>query len=215
MKRNFSAFTTKEFDVLVVGGGIFGACAVWEAASRGLSVALIEKNDFGHASSANHLKMVHGGIRYIQHADIPRIRESCHERSALLRIAPHLVEPLPVIIPTYGHGMKGKEVLGAGMAIYDLVTIDRNRGIRDSARKIPRGAFLRPEEVQEILPGIERKGLTGAAVFHDGQIYNPPRLAISFIRSAVAAGAQVANYVELKKIVFDGGRVSVPRFSTS
>lgn len=207
MRRQLDRISSIEFDLLVVGGGIYGACAAWEAASRGLSVALVEKADFGHASSANHLKMVHGGIRYIQHADIPRIRESCHERSALLRIAPHLVEPLPIMIPTYGHGMKGKEILGAGMAAFDLVTFDRNRDINDSARQIPRGSFLSKEEVVDIVPGINKEGLTGAAVFHDGQIYNPPRLALSFIRSAVARGAEVANYVELKKVVVEDGRV--------
>ena len=207
MQRRLDRIRSKNFDLLVVGGGIYGACAAWEAASRGLSVALVEKADFGHASSANHLKMVHGGIRYIQHVDIPRIRESCRERSALLRIAPHLVEPLPIIIPTYGHGMKGKEILGVGMALFDLVTFDRNRGINDPSRKIPRGSFLSAAEVAKIVPGISKEGLTGAAVFHDGQIYNPPRLALSFIRSAVEAGAEVANYAELKKVIVEGGSV--------
>lgn len=207
MRRRLDRISSIEFDLLVVGGGIYGACAAWEAASRGLSVALVEKADFGHASSANHLKIVHGGIRYIQHGDIPRVRESCRERSALLRIAPHLVEPLPIMIPTYGHGMKGKEILGAGMAAFDLVTFDRNRDINDPARKIPRGSFLNTAEVVNIIPGIKRDGLTGAAVFHDGQIYNPPRLALSFVRSAVARGAEVANYAELKKVIVEDGCV--------
>ncbi len=207
MQRRLDRISSKNFDLLVVGGGIYGACAAWEATSRGLSVALVEKADFSHASSANHLKMVHGGIRYIQHVDIPRIRESCHERSALLRIAPHLVEPLPIIIPTYGHGMKGKEILGAGMALFDLITFDRNRGINDPARKIPRGSFLSAAEVVKIVPGISKEGLTGAAVFHDGQVYNPPRLALSFIRSAAEAGAEVANYAELKNVIIEDGRV--------
>lgn len=205
--REITALTGRVFDLIVVGGGFFGAAAAWEAASRGLVVALIEKNDFISASSANHLKMAHGGIRYTQHADIPRIRESCHERSTLLRIAPHLVEPLPIIIPTYGHGMKGKEILRAGMAFYDLVTCDRNRGIQCPDRKVPRGSFLNTEEVAAVIPGIEQKGLTGAAVFYDGQMYNPPRLGVSFIRSASSAGATALNYCELKKIEIHSGRV--------
>src|SRR3970040_2512816 len=111
MIRDLNKLENTEYDVIIVGGGIFGACALWEAAHRGLTACLIEKGDFCEATSANHYKMVHGGIRYIQHGDIKRLRESSVERSAFLRIAPHLVTPLPVVIPTYGHGMKGKEIL--------------------------------------------------------------------------------------------------------
>ena len=130
MKRDISALAEKEYDLVIVGGGIFGVCAAWDAALRGLSVAIVEKGDFSHATSANHFKMVHGGIRYLQHGDFARVRESSRERSALLRIAPHLVKPLPIVIPTYGHGMKGKAFLGAGFLFYDLLTSDRNRGIQ-------------------------------------------------------------------------------------
>jgi glycerol-3-phosphate dehydrogenase len=137
MKRNISQLTNKGFDVVIIGGGMFGVCAAWEAAQRGLSAALIERGDFCQATSANHFKMVHGGIRYLQHLDINRIRESSRERAAFLRTSPHLVQPLPIVIPTYGHGMKGKEVLGAGMFLYDVLTADRNRGIPDPLRRIP------------------------------------------------------------------------------
>ncbi|MEZ4659952.1 MAG: FAD-dependent oxidoreductase [Caldilineaceae bacterium] len=138
MRRDISALANKEYDLIVVGGGIFGICAAWDAALRGLSVALIEQGDFGHATSANHFKVVHGGIRYLQHADIPRIRESSAERSALLRVAPHLVHPMPFVIPTYGHGMESREAMTAALIAYDLCTFDRNRGIKDPTRHIAR-----------------------------------------------------------------------------
>jgi glycerol-3-phosphate dehydrogenase len=99
LERNPAALSSQVYDLVIVGGGIFGVCAAWEAALRGLSVALVEKGDFVRAASSNHFKMVHGGIRYLQHGDIARIRESSRERSALLRIAPHLVKPLPIVIP--------------------------------------------------------------------------------------------------------------------
>jgi glycerol-3-phosphate dehydrogenase len=134
MRRDISAMAGKEYDLIVVGGGIFGVCAAWDAALRGLSVALVEKGDFCHASSANHLRMVHGGIRYLQHADIPRVRESSRERSELLSIAPHLVRPLPITIPTYGHGMKGKEALGVGIFLYDLEQDDTRPGETNPTR---------------------------------------------------------------------------------
>lgn len=207
MNRNTRELGGREYDMIVVGGGIFGACAAWDAASRGLNTALLEKRDFSHATSANHLKMVHGGIRYMQHGDVIRVRESSRERTALLRIARHLVRPLPVIMPTYGNGKKGKLFLGTGVWLYDLLTLDRNRRISDPARRIPRGRLMPRREVRNHFPGLEPKGLTGAAVFYDGQMYNPPRLALSFIRSAYAAGAQVANYLDVTGFLVKGNRV--------
>lgn len=207
MRRNTSSMAGKEYDVVVVGGGIFGACAAWDAALRGLSIALIEKRDFCHASSANHLRMVHGGIRYLQHADLCRIRESSHERSELLRIAPHLVYPIPIVVPTYGHGIKGKEFFGMGILLYDLLTFDRNWGIRDPSRRIPRGHFISRQEILRLFPGLDEKGLTGGAVFHDGQMYNPQRLGLSFLKSAVNAGADVANYAEVTKFLQRRNRI--------
>jgi glycerol-3-phosphate dehydrogenase len=206
MNRDISTLSQKEYDVLIVGGGIFGAAAIWDAAQRGLRAALIEKCDFSHGTSANHFKMVHGGIRYLQHADLYRIRESSRERSALLRIAPHMVRPLPIVIPTYGHGIKGKGFLGAGMLLYDLLTHDRNRGLNDG-RRIPPARFLSRGSVQKLFPGLDGKAVSGAAMFFDGQMYNPPRLALAFIRSAVSAGADVANYVEAVKFLKKGNRV--------
>jgi len=91
LKRELFRLAGKEFDLIIIGAGAYGSCVAWEAASRGFSVALVEKGDFCSATSANHLKMVHGGIRYLQHADVYRVRESSRERSALLKIAPHLV----------------------------------------------------------------------------------------------------------------------------
>ena len=207
MRRDTKTLESREFDLVVIGGGIFGVCAAWDAALRGLSVALLEKGDFSHATSASHHKVVHGGIRYLQHGDIPRVRESSRERSALLRIAPHLVHPLPIVIPTYGHGAKGKGILRCGFFVYDLLTLDRNRGIRDPSRHIPAGRFLSRNDVLRLFPGIQPYGLTGGAVFCDGQVYNPPRLALAFVRAAVGAGAVAANYIEVTKLLRDERRI--------
>ena len=149
--------TESPYDLIVIGGGIFGACAAWDAASRGLRVALLEKGDFSEATSANHLKMIHGGIRYMQHLDIPRVWESVRDRSALLRIAPHLSHPVPIAIPTYGHGIQGKEFLGAGFHLYDLLTFNRNRGIGDPTRRIPAARFSYPPGNPRAFPGSESR----------------------------------------------------------
>jgi glycerol-3-phosphate dehydrogenase len=198
----------KEYDLVIIGGGIFGACAAWDAASRGLKVALLEKKDFSHATSANHLKMVHGGIRYLQHGDVVRVWESVRERTALLKIAPHLVRPLPIVMPTYGHGKRGKAVLGVGISLYDLLTLDRNRRIADKGRRIPGGRLISRQETLKYFPGIEQWGLTGAAVFYDAQMYSPPRIAISFLRSAGSAGADIANYMEVTGFLKCDGRIA-------
>jgi glycerol-3-phosphate dehydrogenase len=195
VRRDPAALTGRVHDVVVVGGGIFGACVAWDAALRGLSVALLEAGDFSHATSANSFKMIHGGVRYLQHADLFRLRESVRERRALLRIAPHLVRPLPILIPTYGHGLQGRAFLRAGLELYDLLAADRNRGVRDPGRRIPAVRTVSREACLRLAPDIEARRLTGGVLFHDAQMYSPPRLGLAFVRSAVEAGASAANYV--------------------
>lgn len=208
MKRDLSRLNANKYDVLVVGAGIYGACAAWDAAQRGLSVALLEAGDFSHATSANSYKIVHGGIRYLQQADFALVRASSQERNALLRIAPHLIHPLPIVIPTYGYGLKGKAILRAGFLVYDLMTCDRNNGIADRDRWIPNGRALSRDHVLDLFPGLPTEKLTGGVIMCDAQMYNPPRLALSFIRSAVRAGADAANYVRVINFLRDGRRVT-------
>ncbi len=206
MKRDLHKLTNKEYDVVIIGGGMFGACALWEASHRGLSACLIERGDFCEATSANHYKMVHGGIRYIQHGDLIRLRESSMERSAFLRIAPHLVTPLPILIPTFGHGMKGKEVLKLGMFLYDSITAGRNYKINDPQRKIPLCYSLSKDEVLNLFPGIKKNDLTGGAVFNDAQMYSPARLVLTFIKSACEMGADAVNYTEAETLLIKNNR---------
>jgi glycerol-3-phosphate dehydrogenase len=208
LERNIRDLTDNEFDLVVVGAGIFGICVAWDAVLRGLSVVLIDKGDFSHATSANHFKMVHGGIRYLQHGDLKRVRESSQERNVLLRIAPHLVQPMPFVLPTYGHGLQGKEIMAAGLLLYDLLTLDRNKGLRDSQRQIPRGRLLSRADCLTLFPYLEAEGLTGAAIFCEAQMYNPPRLSLAFLQSAVAAGAQAANYVSATGLLKQGNRIT-------
>jgi glycerol-3-phosphate dehydrogenase len=191
----------------VVGGGIYGATLIWEARLRGLSVALVEKADFGGATSANSLKTIHGGLRYLQNVDFKRMRESIRERTTLMKIAPHLVHPLPVLIPTYGYGLKGKQVLSLALAINDLVSCDRNR-LPDPQKHIPNGRVISKQKCLELLPDIPTQGLTGGAIFYDAQVYNSERLTISFLRSAHQIGATLANYVEVTGFLQNGNCIS-------
>ena len=208
MGRSLAALAGTEFDVVVVGGGITGAATAWDAAQRGLSVALLERGDFGGATSAESLKVVHGGVRYLQHLDVVRVRESSGERRALLRMAPHLVQPMPFVVPTYGHGMRGPEILGAAFVVLNALTADRNRGLTDPARLVPAARIVSRARVLEWFPDIAKEGLTGAGVFYDGQLFNPPRLVWALVRTAARAGAAVANYCDVTSLVLQGGRVS-------
>ncbi|NEP08246.1 MAG: FAD-dependent oxidoreductase, partial [Okeania sp. SIO4D6] len=207
MERNLTELTNQVYDVLVIGGGIYGATLAREASLCGLSVALVEKNDFGAATSANSLKTIHGGLRYLQNADFKRMRESIHERTTLMRIAPHLIHPLPVLIPTYGHGLKGKEALSIALAVNDLVSCDRNR-LLDQQKHIPNGRVISQKKCLELLPGISTQGLTGGAIFYDAQVYNSERLNISFLRSADQKGATLANYVEVNGFIQNDNRIT-------
>src|SRR6185437_9552302 len=195
-KRVLAELAEREFDLLVIGGGAFGAAAAWDATLRGLKVALIEQGDFGSGASAECFKMVHGGIRYLQHGNIGRLRASCRERSAFLRTAPHLVKPLPIVVPTFGFGRKGKAFLAAGMYAYDALTAGRNAAISDRSRRIPGTRLLSRREVLQIFPELDDKSLTGGAVFADGQMYNAARLVLAYVKSAAGRGATVANYLQ-------------------
>jgi glycerol-3-phosphate dehydrogenase len=196
----------EKFDVVVVGGGIGGACTAWDAALRGLRVALIEQSDFGAGTSAQSLKVLHGGIRYLQHLDISRLRESCGERAAFLRIAPHLTRPLPFALPTYGWGMRGKLPLRAAFQLLNIFTADRNAGIRDRNQHIPAPFILSRREFVEKFPAFDAPGLTGAGVFYDGQMLNPARIVYSAVRSAQAASAVAANYCAAERLLVRDGR---------
>ena len=207
MKRDLAQLSNNIFDICVIGGGIYGACVAWDAVSRGLSVALVDKGDFGHATSANSAKVVHGGFRYLQHGDLVRIRESIKERRALLRIAPHLVYLMPCLMPTYGHGLMGPEALRLALTVYDLIGWDKNRGLNDPDRQVPPGRILSRQECLRLVPGIRGNGLTGAAIWYDGQMLNTERLTLAFVRSADQAGAVVANYVRVTALIREGNRV--------
>ena len=207
MRRNLVELAAREFDVVVVGGGICGAAAAWDASQRGLSVALLERGDFGGETSANSLKVVHGGIRYLQHLDVRRVRESSRERSALLRVAPHLVHPLPVVVPTFGHGLLGAEALGVAFALLNGLTADRNRGISDPARRIPAARLVSRREAATWHPELDVPGFTGAGLFWDGQLYNPPRLVWEFVRTARGRGPWRPSTPRCKAFS-DGARAS-------
>jgi glycerol-3-phosphate dehydrogenase len=207
VKRDLAALADREHDLLVVGGGIHGAAAAWDAAQRGLSVALVEGADFGSGTSWNSLKTIHGGLRHLQRADLRSLRESVRERTALLRIAPELVRPRSFLVPLYGHGLRGREAMAAGLLAADLLSAGRNDGLPPSHR-IPRSRLLSAGEVRERAPQVDSAGLTGGAWWTDGQVDSSERLLLGFLHAAADAGAVLANRIEVTALRRKDGRVA-------
>jgi glycerol-3-phosphate dehydrogenase len=200
MRRDLTSFLDTTFDLLVIGAGIHGACIAWDAALRGLSVAVIDQGDFGAATSANSLRIVHGGLRYLARGDFGRMRESIRERSTLLHIAPVLVEPLPVLIPTYSRRLRGRAAMGMALLLNELISLDRNRGLPPD-RAIPAGHLISREECLRLFPWFSRQGLTGGALWYDARLRHPERLTVSFVSSAADRGAVAANYVQANRLL--------------
>ena len=206
MKRDPGKLATRDYDLLVVGGGIHGAFIAWDAALRGLEVALIEQGDFGHATSANSLKIVHGGLRYLRDGDLGLVRRMSRERLALLRIAPHLVRPLPCLMPTYQSLGTSRALMAVALRLNDLIGHDRNRH-GDLARHLPASRIMTRNEALSLAPGLRREGLTGGALWYDAQMYSPERLTLAVVRAAAGSGADVANYLRADGLCLRGGRV--------
>ena len=204
---SLDSLAATELDLLVIGAGIHGAFAAWDAARRGWRVALVDRGDFGGASSANSLKIVHGGFRYLQHGDVARLRESSAARAALLDLAPHLVEPLPCVMPSYGRMSRGPLVLGVALRAYSLLSL----GTGSAARRIPRGRLIDGEEYARLAGPLALPGARGGALWYDALLLSPDRLLIAVVRSAARDGANVANYVEATRLlrVADGARERV------
>ena len=203
MIRDLDRLTGRTFDVLVVGGGIYGLAIAYDAAQRGLSVALIERDDFGSGASFNHLRTIHGGLRYLQSIEVGRARESVRERRTVARIAPQAVRPLPFAVPLYRSPLRGKIAMRAGFALDRIVSLGRNRGVPASHR-LPGGRVVSRSSAIQRFPGLRRRGLTGAAIFHDYVTTEPDRFTFAFALGAAEHEAILANHLEAVAPLVDG-----------
>jgi len=207
VKRDIEKLTQQRFDIIVVGAGIHGACIARDAAMRGLSVALVDKGDLCGQTSHNSLKIIHGGLRYLQHLNIKRTLDSIKEQKIWLTIAPHLVKPMQCIMPTYGHGIRGPEIMWCGIKAYELLGLGKNHNIPDH-RKIPSGSVVSRKKCLQMIPGIDSDNLTGAAIWYDAQVFAADEAVIEIAASAAHHGAQVANYLTAQKILLDKQKVT-------
>ncbi len=206
MRRATDRLTNETFDILIIGGGVTGACVARDASLRGLTVALIERNDFANATSAHNSKLVHGGLRYLRNFELGLVRESLRERRVWQRIAPHLVHPLPFLVPLYGAGFKARATLSAGLTLYDLLSFDRGR-LDDPAQRLPRHSWLSAKEALAREPVLDGPNFEGAFQYYDAQMYSPERLALECLIDADLHGAALANYVEATRLLLRNNKV--------
>ncbi len=192
------AMAAEPMDVLIIGGGITGAGIARDAALRGVRVALVDKSDVAGGTSSRSSRLIHGGLRYLEHGDLRLVFEASRERRILLRIAPHLVRPLPFLFPAYRGARVPPWKLRAGLWLYDLLAAFRN---------VHAHRWLGAKRVRAVEPGLRDKDLAGAGLYYDAQT-DDARLALATLRSAAAAGALIASYTEVLALAKPDGRVA-------
>ena len=198
----------KEYDVVVIGGGITGASVAYEAASRGLSVALLERHDYGSKTSSATSKLIHGGLRYLANMELGLVRESLRERRILENIAPNFVYPMANMIVSDRQSLKSrKNILKIGMILYDILSFDK-RWTWDKNKKLPCHSMLSREETIKRESALEHDDLTGSLIYYDCASISPERLTLAFVKSAQACGADTANYMEVTGFIKKGNIIN-------
>ena len=188
----------ESFDVVIIGGGINGAAIARDASLRGLAVALIERDDYAAGTSSRSSRLIHGGVRYLEHGYLHLVFEASRERRVLLRTAPHLVRPLTFTWPVYRSARLPRWKILAGLWLYDLLALFRN--VKNHAR-------LSPQDVLDREPALERAGLTGGALYYDART-NDTRLTLANVIDAADVGATVLNHANVTGLVRDGARAA-------
>ncbi len=187
-----------DFDLIIIGAGINGAGVARDAAMRGLNVLLLDKGDVGSGTSSGSTRLIHGGLRYLEHGEPRLVRESLRERETLLRIAPHLVRPLPFLLPVYKRARRGLLLLRLGMITYDLLSLGKS---------LPRHQMLSRGEALALAPGLNKEGLRGAALYYDAQVEFAERLVVENALAAIEHGAQVMTYTRVSEFIVENGRL--------
>ena len=196
-QENLDRLATKEYDVLVIGGGITGVAVARDASMRGFSTALVEKNDFGSGTSSRSTRLIHGGIRYLEYGEFKLVFDASSERRLMRKTAPRLVRPLAFLYPLYRGQRPAPWKLRAGMVLYDALSLFRN---------VQRHRWLSPSEVQQREPLVAGRGLLSAARYYDAQV-DDARLTLLTAKAAHIHGAVMANHARVVGLMKAGGRV--------
>lgn len=205
--RDPDAAAAERFDLIIVGGGIYGIMLAHEAVSRSLRPLVVERDDFCAATSHNSLRIVHGGLRYLQTGDLHRYAESVAARRWFLARFPGAVRPLPCLMPLYGDGLRRPSVLRAVLKVNDLLSWRRNAGL-PAAQVLDDGRVVGPDAVAALFPGVDTDGLKGAAIWHDACIPSAPRLFVDILAACCDKEAVALNYVEAVSLLTANGRTA-------
>ena len=191
-----------DYDAIIIGGGIYGITLALEAGRRGLKTLLLEKGDFGEQTSFNSLKIIHGGLRYLQSLDLSRFRESVNERTWFLRHFGERVHPLPCFMPLYGNGMRRPSIFRAALLANHLLSLKRNTGM-DSEHQLPMGRVVSVEESKTIFPILNTTDLKGGAVWYDAYMPDSQLLVMDLLLAARNLGTTPLNYVQAIDLLTD------------
>ena len=212
LKRDLSALAEKTFDLVVVGGGAFGAWAAYDAAQRGLSVALLERGDFGAGTSAHALRAAHAS-EPVSLGSPKAMRRTATERGDLMRVAPHLVRPLGLMVPHYGGGAWSLLRMGLNVVVRAAASAGVGRKQHDPARRDRWGGVWWTNRLRATLPDLPRRGLAGGEQMPRLQVIHPERLVLAVVQSAVSQGAVVLNHAEVDSLQMEGDAVTAVNVS--
>ncbi len=206
IERNLEQASKENYDLIIIGGGIYGACLLLTASQAGKKALLFEKDDFGAATSFNNLRTVHGGLRYLQSLDVKRIFESVSERRWFFRNFPDLVKPLPCLMPLYGKGVYRPSIFRFALLLNDLLSSNRNIGVIDE-KQLPNGKIVNSEKVKEIYPQVDDKNLKGGAVWFDGAMPDSQKVLIEIVKWGCELNGSALNYTEVTDLLIKDGKV--------
>jgi len=204
MGRDPASAAKDRYDAIVVGGGIYGVMLACEGSGRGLKTLLVERDDFGGATSANSLRIIHGGLRYLQTLDLPRFRESVEERRWFLSSFPRLIQSLPCLMPLYGDGLRRPSIFRVALFLNDILGRPPGDVPSHSARELSPGEVIDAEQVKRIFPTVDTNGLKGGAIWHDAFMPDSERILIAILRKACSRGVTALNYMEAMELLKSG-----------
>ncbi len=196
MKRDISEYSEKNYDMIIIGGGIYGIMLALEGTRRKLKTLLLEKNDFCGNTSLNHLRTVHGGLRYLQSADLPRFFESVKERKWFLKYFPEYVNTMSCLMPLYGKGLHRNFILRMALLLNDVLSITKNTGV-PAKNKFQMGKIISKKDIKNMYPKVDIEGLTGVAQWFDASMPEPQRLYMKIINKLEELGSVNLNYVKV------------------
>ncbi|MEM9055945.1 MAG: glycerol-3-phosphate dehydrogenase/oxidase [Pseudomonadota bacterium] len=212
---SLEALANETFDLVIIGGGITGACLAFDASTRGLKTALVERRDFGHATSSASSKLLHGGIRFLQQFRVDKVRESAFERVYFQNLVPHLCRYVPFVIPTFAGLKEGRAFLGAGALAYSMIAAGQNRRAKFAHTRVPLPRLVGRAALDEMVPWLDDDWpATGGLVLPECHMQSSERVTLALVQAAAEHGCTVCNYAEVSTIDEDGGRVTGVTVST-